>query len=233
MQGGNMTKQGSTLNMPTALTIPRRASGYPSVVKERLGSSAPESLYVMGDEGILQQPMIALVCSVKCPGSVVIHTFDAIRELRDAGIVVAGGFHSPMEQECLDFLLRGQQSVLLSPAKGLGRPRLSGAAREAIDEGRLTIISMFPPTTTRTNKQQSQARNQFIAALSTAILIPHASPGGNAETIAHQAIARKQPVFTINDSENKDFIQLGALPYQLDEIIQLINGRRKSKTGTK
>ncbi|HQX52209.1 MAG TPA: hypothetical protein PLR25_19980 [Planctomycetaceae bacterium] len=31
-------------------------------------------------------------------------TFDAIRELRDTGVVVAGGFHSPMERECLDFL---------------------------------------------------------------------------------------------------------------------------------
>jgi predicted Rossmann fold nucleotide-binding protein DprA/Smf involved in DNA uptake len=188
------------------------------LVKERLGSAAPESLYVLGDEGILLQPMIALVCSVKCPGSVVIRTFDAIRELRDAGIVVAGGFHSPMEQECLDFLLRGQQSVLMSPAKGLGRPRLSGAAREAIDEGRLTIATRFAPSISRTNKQQSRARNEFIAALATAILIPHASPGGNAETIAQQAIARKQPVFTINDSENEQLISMGGRPYQVSSV---------------
>ncbi len=171
--------------------------------------------------------MIALVCSVKCPGSVVIHTFDAIRELRDAGIAVVGGFHSPMEQECFDFLLRGKQPVLMSPAKGLGRPRLSATAREAIDDGRLTIVSMFPPTTTRTNKHQSQARNEFIAALATAILIPHASSGGNAETIARQAIDRKQPVFTINDAENQDLIQLGARPYKLNDIKRLIKNRSR------
>jgi hypothetical protein len=48
----------------------------------------------------------------------VIATYDAIRELRDAGVIVAGGFHSPMEGECLDFLLCGAQPVVLCPACG-------------------------------------------------------------------------------------------------------------------
>jgi hypothetical protein len=42
-----------------------------------------------------------------------------------------------MEQECLDFLLRGDQPVIVSPAKGLGRPRLPAAQRKAIKAGRL------------------------------------------------------------------------------------------------
>jgi hypothetical protein len=64
-------------------------------------------LHGLGDRTVLRHPCLALICSVQCPGSVVIKTFDAIRELRDAGIVAAGGFHSPMEKECLEFLLRG------------------------------------------------------------------------------------------------------------------------------
>jgi hypothetical protein len=68
-----------------------------------LDSHRWESLHCIGNRDILSQKCLALICSIQCLGSVVIKTFDAIRELRDAGIVVVGGFHSPMERECLDF----------------------------------------------------------------------------------------------------------------------------------
>lgn len=61
---------------------------------------------------------------LRCPGSIVIKTFDTIRELRDAGTVIVVGFQSPMERECFDFLLRGDQPVIVCPAKGLTRSRL-------------------------------------------------------------------------------------------------------------
>ena len=56
-----------------------------------------QTVHGLGDAGILKHSSLGLICSVKCPGSVVIKTFDAIRELRNAGVVVIGGFHSPME----------------------------------------------------------------------------------------------------------------------------------------
>jgi predicted AAA+ superfamily ATPase len=37
--------------------------------------------------------------------------------LREAGIPVIGGFHAPMEKECLDLLLRGTQPVVICPAR--------------------------------------------------------------------------------------------------------------------
>lgn len=213
-----MLKHGSTVEMSAIQTICRAATSYPASLRNRLGKSAPEKLYVIGKASALQQPAVAFVCSVKCPGSVVIHTFDAIRQLRDAGVVVVGGFHSPMEQECLDFLLRGKQPVIMSPAKGLARIRLSLAQRAAIEEGRLVLTSIFPETVTRTDKQQSRARNEFVAALATSVLIPHASPGGNAESIARQAVGRGQLLFTIEDPENENLMQLKAQPYKIESI---------------
>lgn len=220
-----MSNQGSTLEMSAIQTISRRAKNYPTALRDRLGKSAPEKLYIIGDVTVLKQSVVAIVCSVKCPGSVVIHTFDAIRELRDAGVVVVGGFHSPMEQECLEFLLRGKQPVIMSPAKGLSRPRFSTIQREAIEDGRLTLVSMFPETDTRTNKRQSQLRNEFVAALSASALIPYASPGGNAELIAHQILERGQPLYTILDPENDVLIELGAKPYNYLQIEAIRNRR--------
>jgi len=97
---------------------------YPPLLTVRLGVRAPASVPAIGSPEILRHRRLGLICSIRCPGSIVIKTFDAIRELRDAGIVVAGGFHSPMEEECLDFLLRGEQPVIVCPPKGLARPRL-------------------------------------------------------------------------------------------------------------
>ncbi len=222
-----MSNQVSTLEMSAIHTISRRASTYPPILRDRLGKSAPEKLYVIGDATVLQQSAVAFVCSVKCPGSVVIHTFDAIRELRDAGVVVVGGFHSPMEQECLEFLLRGKQPVIMSPAKGLSRPRLSTIQRDAIEAGRLTLVSIFPETDTRTNKKQSQSRNEFVAALSPSLLIPHASQGGNAELIARQALERGQPLYTISDPENDVLIKFGATSYSCLQIKAIANRRDK------
>jgi len=148
----------------------------------------------------------------------VIKTFDAIRELRDAGIVVAGGFHSPMEKECLDFLLRGEQPVIVCPAKGLSRPRLPSAWRTAIEAERLLLLSPFGDAVTRTTGAQAQTRNEFIAALSHAVLIPHASPGGKAEAVARQILDRSQPLFTFEDDENTELLKLGAQPYRIDRI---------------
>ncbi len=95
------------VNRPVnAHRIDCRDADYPERVAAFLGDEAPRTLDILGDPQILRRVHLGLICSVSCPGSVVIKTYDAIRQLRDAGIVVAGGFHSPMERECLDFLLR-------------------------------------------------------------------------------------------------------------------------------
>ncbi len=73
----------------------------------------PDCLYAMGDIGLLRTDLLGLVGSVRCPGSVVLKTFDAVRGLRDGGVALVGGFHSPMERESLDILLRGRRPVVL------------------------------------------------------------------------------------------------------------------------
>jgi hypothetical protein len=73
--------------------------------------------WTIGDVKILNTPLLGLLCSIRCPGRVIVQTYDLARALRDAGVPVIGGFHSPMEKECLDFLLRGKQPVVVSRPK--------------------------------------------------------------------------------------------------------------------
>jgi predicted Rossmann fold nucleotide-binding protein DprA/Smf involved in DNA uptake len=183
------------------------------------------NVFGIGDRAIMGRKCLALICSVQCPGSVVIKTFDAIRELRDAGVVVAGGFHSPMEKECLEFLLRGEQPVIVVLAKGLNQPRLPQPWRTAIDANRLLVLSPFDASVVRTTRSTAQRRNEFIVAHAVAVLIPHASPGGKAEAVARNVPERGKTLFTFDDEENTHLHHLGARPLDLCALMRDLDER--------
>ena len=110
----------------------------------------------------------------------IIKTFDTILDVRDAGIVVAGGFHSPMERECLHFLLRGLQRVVLCPAHGITSLTLAPNGQHALDEGRLVVASIFGEEIAQATPEFARQRNDFVASVAHIVLVPHAVPGGKA-----------------------------------------------------
>ena len=186
---------------------------YPPQFRQHPFAAQWKTIYGIGNREIIQHRCLGLICSVQCPGSVIIKTFDAIRELRDAGIVVVGGFHSPMEKECLDFLLRGNQPVIVCPAKHPTPNRMPAVWRKAIDSGRLLVISSFDEKVRRTIAAQAQTRNEFVAALSEAILVPHASPQGKTEALALSVLQAGGSLFTLGDEDNGNLITRGADSY--------------------
>ena len=163
--------------------------------------------------------LLGLICSIQCPGSIVIQTFDAMRELRDAGVVVIGGFHSPMERECLDILLRGSQPVVMCAARRLRGLRIGAAARKALKDGRLLVITPFGDQVKRTTAAQAVQRNELVAALADAVLVPYVTPGGKAEATARNILARGQPLFTFGNENNAHLIEAGARGYELGRVM--------------
>ena len=188
-------------------------SDYPAVLRDRMGDDAPSCLYSMGEVAILRNRLLGLVCSVRCPGSIVIKTLDTIRALRDAGVALVGGFHSPMEKECLDLLLRGNQPVILCPARGLARLRTSQMARIAVREGRLLLVSPFAGNIRRATAAMAAQRNHLVAALADAVWVPHAIPGGKTWAIVRTALARRQPAFTFANEDNVGLVEAGVRPF--------------------
>lgn len=72
---------------------------YPAALRRHLDDRAPKRIFTLGQLEILAKPSLALFCSVQCPGILILKTYDLACELRDAGIGVIGGFHSPMEKD--------------------------------------------------------------------------------------------------------------------------------------
>lgn len=196
-------------------TIGQADRDYPAVLQNRLGANAPLRLYALGETAILRRRLLGLICSIQCPGSIVLKTFDTIRALRDAGMAAVGGFLSPMEQDCLDILLRGKQPIILCPARGLKGLRLGEKARQAVDEGRLLVLSAFADDVRHTTAAQAVRRNNLVAALTDTLLVPYASPNGKTWTTVHAALKRKQPVFTFDVEDNAALLEVGAQPFEL------------------
>ena len=190
---------------------------YPAVLYDRLDDAAPRCLYALGDRAIIRKRLLGLVCSVQCPGSIVTKIFDAIREVRDAGLAVVGGFHSPMERQCLDILLRGDQPVILCAARGMPGLRLGRDARRAASGNRLLVITPFDQGIRRTTAAQAERRNDLVAGLADVVWAPHAVPGGKTWTTIRRVMDRGQTVFTFADKMNSELIDLGAHPLAVQE----------------
>jgi len=123
-----------------------------------------------GNPDLVGQPLTALFCSNRCPGDLILKTYDLARALRDASAPVIGGFQTPMEKECLRLLLRGDQPIVICPARGINNMRIPRAWRPALDDGRLLILSPFPASIKRPTAALAARRNEFVSTLAQSLL---------------------------------------------------------------
>jgi len=136
----------------------------------------------LGNPHLLQLPKTALYASTKCPGSVILPTYDQAARWRDEGRCIISGFHSPTEKECLSILLRGTSPVIICPARNLPS-RLPPEWRPPIDEGRMLVLSPFAPNESRVTADLAARRNDYVASLADEVCIAHASDGGKLRRI--------------------------------------------------
>lgn len=170
---------------------------YPQALLRYLGPDAPPVLSALGDTALLKREKLALFCSVKCPGQVILQLYDAARRWRDNGVTVISGFHSPMEKECLEILLRGTQPIIICPARSLDTLRLPRAWQAPLEQKRLLLLSPFAAPNHRITKKLAHQRNLFIAALAEQVLLAHVTPGGQTQALANQIGQWHKPVVNL------------------------------------
>lgn len=197
-------------------TITRDSTDYPPNIELSLGEDSPATISMIGNEDILSNRKLALFCSSKCPGSVILKTYDLTQKLRAQGRTMISGFHSPMEKECLDILLRSSNPVIICPARGLGKMRIREEWKRPISENRLLILSPFPPEMKRGTAKDAQYRNLFVAALTDEILIAHAAKGSKLNNLAQKIASWGKPLFTLQGDANKNLTKLGYKPVRLN-----------------
>lgn len=181
---------------------------------------------VTGDAVILNCSMVALFCSVECPGKLILDTYDLAKRLRDDGVTVISGFHSPMEQECFRILLRSPHQVIWCLARGLYHqvPSRPIDCRLAVAEGRLIMVTPFPDTVRHITAKTAQMRNRFVAEMARAVVVAHATPGRKMEALCHDILASGKPLYTFDHPANAALIEAGARKINNNTCWQLVAG---------
>jgi hypothetical protein len=189
-------------------TIRQNSPAYPKALQAELGSSAPTEFWAAGPTELLARSKVGFFCSSQCPGSVILKTFDAITRMRDEGQILIGGFHSVMEWECLGILLRGRQPVIWVPARSIVGMRLKPELQPAFKDGRLLILSPFPPTQNRMTTALAEQRNRFIGALADRIFVPHAAPNSRTLALCATLSNSGKRILTVSDPKNEPLTAL-------------------------
>ena len=192
---------------------------YPPALSTYLGDRMPKNIAALGDLDLLQREPLALFCSVKCPGHLILQTYDLAQALREAGVPVIGGFHSPVERECLTVLLRGTSPIVVCPARGLEGMRIAAEYSRPLDEGRLLFVSPFAGKQRRATAVSALYRNQVVAALAGRIFVAYAEPTGKTEQFCRDVLAWRKPLYTFADDANANLIALGAQPLCPEEVV--------------
>jgi predicted Rossmann fold nucleotide-binding protein DprA/Smf involved in DNA uptake len=187
----------------------RSDSRYPPALAV-LEDRAPASLALLGNAELLRENALALFCSVKCPGSLILKTYDLAQKLRETNATVISGFHAPVERECLNVLLNSNANLIICPARGLESMRIPREYRKPIDEGRLLLVSPFTEKQRQPNSMMTERRNRFVAALAAKVFVAHAEPRSKTERLCKDILSWGKPIFTLEDKGNENVLALGA-----------------------
>ena len=154
----------------------------------------------------------------------ILRVYDAARSLRDAGIPIISGFHTPMEKECLDLLLRGTQPVVICPARSLHGMRIPSAWKSAILAGRLLLASPFAERHRRSTTELAGLRNRCVVKIAAEIFVAHAPPGSKTEELCRELLARGRRIHTFGLPGNAGLVALGAVPVAPESIAKRFRG---------
>lgn len=120
----------------------------------------------LGNSSLLNRKKIGYFASSKIASLSVLPTLDwaaVIAQREDVAIV--SGFHSKMEREVLDFLIRGKCGIICVLARSIYN-RIPEKYREAYDVGRVLFIAPFKTSATMASRNLCQRRNEYIASIS-------------------------------------------------------------------
>jgi hypothetical protein len=139
----------------------------------------------LGNPDFLKRSKLAIFCSTRCPGSVILLAFDLAQALRESGLAIIGGFHTPMKRECLNLLLRGPSPLVVCPARDRTFPA-AGDLAASVNGWAIVGDLFFDPKERRATADLADRRNAFVSELADEVLMAYAAPGSRTEAFARE-----------------------------------------------
>lgn len=130
----------------------------------------------LGNISLLVHKKIGYFASSKIASLSVLPTLDWAAEVaKHDDIVIVSGFHSKMEREVLDFLLRGKCGIVCTLARPIYK-KIPDMFSEAYNSGRVLFISPFETSATRASRYLCQQRNEYVASISDELVFTSLTP---------------------------------------------------------
>lgn len=120
----------------------------------------------LGNTSLLVHKKIGYFASSKIASLSVLPTLDWAAEVsKREDVAIVSGFHSKMEREVLDFLLRGKCGIVCVFARSIYK-KIPDKFREAYNSGRVLFIAPFKTSATMTSRHLCGKRNKYVASIS-------------------------------------------------------------------
>lgn len=126
---------------------------------------------IFGNISLLERKKIGFFASSKIATLSILPTLDWATEVANReDVVIVSGFHSKMEREVLDFLLRGKCGIICVLARSIYK-KVPDKFQEAYNDGRVLFISPYNNTTTTlTSRYLCKKRNEYVAEISDELI---------------------------------------------------------------
>lgn len=130
----------------------------------------------LGNTSLLKRRKIGYFASGTIASLSVLPTLDwAAKVAKREDVAIVSGFHSKMELEVLDFLLRGKCGIVCILARSIYK-KIPDKFREAYNAGRILFIAPFKTSVTRTSRHLCQQRNEYVASISDELVFSSLTP---------------------------------------------------------
>ncbi|MBW2655834.1 MAG: DNA-binding protein [Deltaproteobacteria bacterium] len=135
-----------------------------------------------GNKDIIKLYKTAFFCSRKCPADIVLKSLDWAKSKKDNEECVISGFHSRIEKDVFDILLKGTQPLIMVLARGM-KKRWPEEIKKAVKQEKLLIISPFDKKITYITQETANKRNEIMADIADEVFLAYATPNGNLDEL--------------------------------------------------
>jgi predicted Rossmann fold nucleotide-binding protein DprA/Smf involved in DNA uptake len=126
----------------------------------------------LGNKELLKVRKLGFLASRKISSLSILPTLDWATEVsKREDIAIISGFHSKMERNVLEILLKGQCGIIIVLARGMYR-KLPIQYEVAMSQNRLLIISNEKDNVKRVSEQTAHKRNGYVKSISDEMYCP-------------------------------------------------------------
>jgi predicted Rossmann fold nucleotide-binding protein DprA/Smf involved in DNA uptake len=178
----------------------------------------PSRLWYLGNTSLLKQPLVALLSARAGASDLSPNTGELLRRLAGLGATFIGGWHSPVEKESLEILLRESPPTIICLAKSVNRFGFFPELKTLLNQDRLLLLTHCSPNAKRISRDASIRRNHLVVGLANVVLVLAAPEGSATFKLAQSVIKLGKPVFALEHPANESLLASGAFSATFERI---------------